>query len=90
MPAWLTDFQGIAAVISAVAALIAARNANKAKQELKPNHGSSTRDVINRVDRNIRSLEDQINDIRRSSNIMHDDLLTRLHDLEATARKKHD
>lgn len=56
MPAWLFDLQGVGAVISGIAALIAAFYAKSAAKEMKPNHGSSMRDTINMIDDRVKSL----------------------------------
>ena len=50
MPAWITDLQGIGAILSGIAAIIAAIYARSASKEMKPDHGSSMRDAITMMD----------------------------------------
>lgn len=56
MPAWIPDLQGIGAILSGIAAIIAAVYARSASKEMKPDHGSSMRDAITMMDDRIKSL----------------------------------
>ncbi|WP_295028508.1 flagellar motor protein [uncultured Mobiluncus sp.] len=56
MPTWLTDLQGIGAILSGIAAIIAAVYARSASKEMKPDHGTSMRDLIDVMDDRIKSL----------------------------------
>ena len=56
MPSWLTDLQGIGAILSGIAAIIAAIYARSASKEMKPDHGTSMRDLIDVMDDRIKSL----------------------------------
>lgn len=82
MPAWVTDFTGLAALISAISAALAARNSSKTKRELTPNHGSSTRDLITQIDSKVNSLGHQVGEIRTDANLWHTDLSERIRRLE--------
>lgn len=90
----------VPALINAIAALVAAfaawRANRRVKRELSPNHGSSTRDAINRIEKSqnalteglaaqremIRSLGHQVGEIRRDASQVHEDHADRLRNLE--------
>lgn len=78
MPTWLTDLQGIGAILSGIGAIIAAIYAKSAAKEMKPNHGSSMRDAINMIDDRIKSLGHRQGEL-------HDDIQS----LMADARDDH-
>ena len=56
MPAWIPDLQGIGAILSGIAAIIAAIYARSASKEMKPDHGTSLRDIVNMMDDRVKSL----------------------------------
>lgn len=78
MPAWITDLQGIGAVLSGIAAIIAAIYARSASKEMKPDHGSSMRDIINMMD-------DRMKILGHRQGELHDDLQSLVQD----AREDH-
>lgn len=89
MPPWLFDLQGIGAVISGIAALIAAFYAKSAAKEMKPNHGSSMRDLLDVMDDRIKSLghrqgelHDQLQNLVDSERDTHAQIWKRLEKLE--------
>lgn len=67
MPAWITDLQGIGALISGIAALIAAIYARSASKEMKPDHGASMRDAID-------MLDDRVKGLGHRQGELHDDI----------------
>ncbi|EFM46478.1 flagellar motor protein [Mobiluncus mulieris] len=56
MPTFLTDLTGLGAVLSGIAALIAAIYAKTAAKEMKPNHGSSMRDLMDSMNDRIKAM----------------------------------
>lgn len=82
----LLDLGDIGTFISAIAAIWAARSAQAAKRELKPNHGSSVADKINALTDSVRSLGHQIGEVRRAADITHEDLSARVREVEKTTR----
>lgn len=60
---WLMDLNGIGAVISGVAAMFAAWFSRKTHQELKPNHGSSLRDAVDRLTGKVEKLDEKQNEL---------------------------
>lgn len=52
----LSDLTGLGAVLSGIAALIAAIYAKSAAKEMKPNHGSSMRDTVNMIYDRVKAL----------------------------------
>lgn len=89
MPTWLFDLQGIGAVLSGIAALIAAIYARAASKEMKPNHGSSMRDAINMIDDRVKALghrqgelHDQIQNLYEHSENIHERIWNRLDKLQ--------
>lgn len=73
MPTWLTDLQGIGAILSGIAAIIAAVYARSASKEMKPDHGSSMRDAITMMD-------DRIKMLGHRQGELHDDLQSLVQD----------
>lgn len=84
MPAYLTDFTGIAALISAIAAIIGARKSAHTNKEMKPDHGESLKDIVHSIDDKVDMLGHQIGEIRREEAITHEDMLERIRRLEHT------
>lgn len=79
MPTFLTDLTGLGAVLSGIAALIAAVYAKTAAKEMKPNHGSSMRDLLD-------SMNDRIKSIGHRQGELHD----RIQDLARGSQKEHE
>ena len=77
MPSWLTDLQGIGAILSGIAAIIAAFYARSASKEMKPDHGTSLRDIVNIMDDRIKSLGHRQGEL-------HDDLQSLMTDARDT------
>lgn len=83
----------IAAIITAVAALVAAtaswRTNGKVRREFSPNHGSSMKDSQLRTESAvaaqsalIRSLGHQVGEVRNDARIIHEDHAARIRNLE--------
>lgn len=56
MPPVLSDLTGLGAVLSGIAAIIAAFYAKTTAREMKPNHGSSIRDLLDSMNDRIKSI----------------------------------
>lgn len=83
---WLTDFTGIGALISSVAAVIGALHARRAAKEVTPNHGSSLKDIVNLVDDKVDSLAHQLGEVKKDAATIHEDTLARLRQIEREVR----
>lgn len=82
MPIWLTDFNGIAAIIAAIASMISAVRAGKAADQLKPDHGNSVKDVVEQIDDKVSSVGHQVGEIRADATVWHSDFANRIRQLE--------
>lgn len=85
----MLDFDGIAAIIAAVASLLAAQKAKSASDtsrmvsaEMRPNHGSSLRDQINLIRDTLKSHGKQLGEIRDDSRQVHGFLQAQIDDLK--------
>ena len=79
---WLTDFTGLGALISSIAAVIGAIHARRAASEVTPNHGGSLKDLVTAIDDKVDSLGHQVGEIRRDADTTHRDMMHRLRRLE--------
>lgn len=84
MPA--IDFAGIGTFISGLAAIISAFYAARAAKEVRPNHGSSLKDIVNLVDDKVDSLAHQLGEVKKDAATIHEDTLTRLRHIEREVR----
>lgn len=82
LPALLTDLTGLGTLISGIAAVIAAVKATKTARQFQPNHGSSMREILRSLQREVAGLGHQVGEIRREMDRDHRDYNERLHDLE--------
>lgn len=84
----------IAAVITSfgsfIAAVIAARKASTAANEVTPNHGGSLKDVVTRIEKMVRSQGHQIGEIRRDASVTHDQLGEDIDDVRHRLRRLED
>lgn len=90
MPAWVTDFTGLAALISSVAAVISAMKAGAAAKELRPDSGNSTKDLISTIDSKVNSIGKQVGEIRSDAVVWHSDLASRIRTLERRSRQDYE
>lgn len=84
--AWL-DPTALGTFISGLAALFSAFYAKRAAREVRPNHGSSLKDIVKLVDDKVDSLAHQLGEVKKDAAITHEDTLTRLRHIEREIRR---
>lgn len=60
----LGGFTGLGSMIAAIAAVLKLREVKRDTTELRPNHGSSIKDAIRRIEESVRSVGHQVGEVR--------------------------
>lgn len=80
--------EGLGTFISGLAAIISAFYASRAAKEVKPNHGSSLKDIVNLIDDKVDSLAHQLGEVKKDASVTHEDILHRLRHIERSISKR--